>query len=64
MKIPNTWQKILQGGDAYIQVPKKTYEIYSDDEIAQSIRSMKKDTGSCSESCEAFNSDNLDLFPD
>jgi len=42
----------------------KTYEIYSDDEIAQSIRSMKKDTGSCSESCEAFNSDNLDLFPD
>jgi len=39
----------------------KTYEQFTDEEIAQSIRSMKKDTGSCSESCEAF-SDNLDFF--
>ena len=39
-----------------------TYKDFSEEEIEQTIRSMKRyDTGSCSESCEAF-SDNLDLF--
>lgn len=41
----------------------KTYSILTSEEIEQSIRSMKQlDTGSCSESCEAFSSDNYDMF--
>ncbi len=41
----------------------QTYKDIPTHEIEQSIRSMKQlDSGSCSESCEAFSSDNLDLL--
>lgn len=53
---------MYRGGNSLASIIEK-YKEFSTDEIAATIRSVGgEDTGSCSESCEAFSPDSYDLF--